>query len=189
MEKIFKEIKRLKPGTYGDNRFLTQLFHAMETTTNESFERTVEVVKYKWIMGDPSCTIQYVISSLNTKFRNLEGAGVWNKTSENETKIIALTTALNDQKKKFKELETKINAKSTSSNSTSNSGGSDKGKSKLQVPEWRIKFKGQTTTHDNKRWVWCKKHKVDGVMDGMYFPKGHDHDEWQNNKDERLAKW
>ncbi len=23
----------------------------------------------------------------------------------------------------------------------------------------------------------------------MYFPEGHDHNEWQKKKDERLAKW
>ena len=76
MEKIYKEIRRLKPGTYDDNRFLTQLFRALETTTNESFARTVEFIKDKWIMGDTSCTVQYVISTLNNKFRNLEGSGI-----------------------------------------------------------------------------------------------------------------
>ena len=45
MEKLYKEIRRLKLGTYDNNRFLTQLICALETTTNESFERTVEVVK------------------------------------------------------------------------------------------------------------------------------------------------
>ncbi len=25
-------------------------------------------------------------------------------------------------------------------------------------------------------------------MDGIYFPEGHDHDEWQKKMDERLAK-
>ncbi len=112
-EKVFKKIKRFKPGTYDKNCFPTQFFQATETTTNESFEWTVEVIKDEWIMGDPTCTIQYVILTLNTKFRNLNRAGIWNKTSEKETKIIALMTALNDQKKKFKELETEVNAKST----------------------------------------------------------------------------
>mgnify|MGYP000887618028 CR=1 FL=1 len=103
MEKIYKEIRRLKPGTYDDNRFLTQLFRALETTTNESFARTVEFIKDKWIMGESSCTIQHVISTLNNKFRNLEGSGSWNKTSEKDTKIIALATKLKDQERKFNE--------------------------------------------------------------------------------------
>ena len=63
MEKQYKEIRRLKPGTYDDNHFLTQLFRALETTTNEIFERTVEVVKDKWILGDATCTIAYVIKT------------------------------------------------------------------------------------------------------------------------------
>ena len=64
MEKLYKETRRLKPGTYDDNRFLTQLFRALETTTNESFDRTVEVVKYKWILGDETCLVTYVIKNM-----------------------------------------------------------------------------------------------------------------------------
>ena len=37
MEKLYKEIRRLKPGTYDNNRFHARLFRALETTTNESF--------------------------------------------------------------------------------------------------------------------------------------------------------
>ena len=37
IEKLYKEIRRLKPGTYDDNHFLTQLFCTLETTKNESF--------------------------------------------------------------------------------------------------------------------------------------------------------
>ena len=51
MEKLYKEIIRLNPGTYNNNRFLTELFRSSETTTNDSFERAVEVVKAKWNFG------------------------------------------------------------------------------------------------------------------------------------------
>ena len=57
MEKLYKEIRRLMPGTYDDKRFLNQLFRALETTTNEIFKITVEVVKNKCILGDAKCTV------------------------------------------------------------------------------------------------------------------------------------
>ena len=100
MNKLYKEIRRLKTGTYYENRFLTKLFCASEITTYESFERTVEVVKEKWIFGDAICTITYLIKTCNNKYRNLEGFNVWNKSSNKETKIIALTTKLNNQRMK-----------------------------------------------------------------------------------------
>ena len=155
MEKLYKEIRRLKPGTYGVNRFLTQLFRALETTTHESFDRTVEVVKGKWILGDATCTVAYVIKTCNTKYRNVEASNAWNKSSNKYTKIIALTTALNDQRMNFEELQKnykdngKNKIKPNEKNPSGNTGGNN---SKLRVPEWRIKFKGNTKTVDGKKW-------------------------------------
>ncbi len=98
METIWKEIKRLKPGTYSESCFLTQLFCSFETTLNESFERTVETLKDMWILEDLKSTIPFVIQTGCTKYVNLVGANKWNVTSANDTKIIALTTALNIHK-------------------------------------------------------------------------------------------
>ena len=42
MENLYKDIRRLKPGTYDNNRFLTQFFCALETMPNESFERKMD---------------------------------------------------------------------------------------------------------------------------------------------------
>ena len=109
MEKLDKEIRRLNPRTYDDTRFLTQFFFALETAPNESFDRTVEVVKDKWILGDSTCTVAYVIKICNTRYRNLEGSKVWNKSRNKGTKIIALTNALNDQRFKFEEFQKNYN--------------------------------------------------------------------------------
>ncbi len=157
METIWKEIKRLKPGTYSDSRFLTQLFRAFKTTSNESFERTVKTLKDMWILQDPKFTIPFVIQTGCTKYVNLVGANKWNVTSAKGTKIIALTTALNDHKKKFNELKSKVESGGSSGKNGGKTGGNpggDKAVGKLKVPEWRIKFKGKTTTVNGKKWVW-----------------------------------
>ena len=116
------------------------------------------VVKEKWILGDATCTVAYVIKICNTKYQNLEGSNVWNKSRNKDTKIIALTTELNDQRMKFEEFQKNYNEngnkkiKPNKNNPYSNPGGN---KSKL-----RVKFKGNTTTVDGKKWDWCKKNKA-----------------------------
>ncbi len=90
METIWKEIKRLKPNTYSDSCFLTQLFRTLETTSNESLERTIEMLKDLWILQDPKCTIPFVIQTACTKYVNLVGANKWNVTSAKDTKIKGL---------------------------------------------------------------------------------------------------
>ena len=191
METIWKEIKQLKPGNYSDSRFLTQLFRALETTSNESFERTVEMLKDLWILQDPKCTVPFVIHTSCTKYVNLVGANKWNVTSAKDTKIIALTTALNDHKRRFNKLKSKVESGDKVGNDSggreSKNGG--KKKSKLKVPEWRTKYVGKTTTQEGKKWIWCKEHKSEGRFDGLYMPDGHDHAEWKKGKDVKIAGW
>ncbi len=134
------------------------------------------------IIQDPKCTVPFVIQTGCTKYVNLVGANEWNVTSAKATKIIAFTTALNDCKKKFNELKSKVEASGGSSKNGGKTGGNPGGykpvgKLKLKVPEWQIKFQGMTTTVDDKKWVWCKEHKSEGLFDGMYMPNGHNHDE------------
>ena len=81
MEKTWKEIKRLKPGTYDERSFLTQLFRALLTTTNKDFERSVNNIKDLWVLGNATCTITYIITSVNTTYKNLVGDKSWGKTS------------------------------------------------------------------------------------------------------------
>ena len=93
----------------------------------------------------------------------MEGSNVCNKSSNKDTTIIATTTELNDQRMKFEEFHKNYNnngnkkIKPNENNESSNTGGNN---SKLRVPEWRVKFKGNTTTVDRKKWDWCKHHKA-----------------------------
>ena len=60
-------------------------------------------------MGDATCTVAYVIKTRNTKYLNLEGSNMRNKSSKKDTKIISLTTALYYQRMKFEELQKNYN--------------------------------------------------------------------------------
>ena len=82
MEKTWKEIKRLKPGTYDERRFLSQLFRALLTTTNKDFERSVRNLKDLWVCDDAICTVTYIITLVDTNYKNLVGENPWGKTSD-----------------------------------------------------------------------------------------------------------
>ena len=110
MEKTWKEIKRLKPGTYDERRFLIQLFRDLLTTTNEDFERSVRNLKDMWVHGDWICAVTYIITLFNKTYKNLVGEKSWGETSDKDAKIIAMTTSLNKQKNKWSEFATKMNS-------------------------------------------------------------------------------
>ena len=67
----------------------------------------------------------------------MEGSNVWNKSGNKDTKIISLTTALNDKMMKFEEFHKNYNEngnnriKLNEKNPSSNTGGNN---SKLRVP-------------------------------------------------------
>ena len=147
----------------------------------------MEVVKGKWILGNTTCTVVYVIKTCNNRYQNLEGSNVWNKLINRDTNIIALRTALNDQRMNFEEFQKNYNKngnnkiKPNENNPSSNPGGNN---SKLRVREWRVKFKGNTTTVDRNKWYWCKHHKAEGLFEGMYMPHPHNHDHWKQKHNE-----
>ena len=97
----------------------------------------MRVSREKWILGETTCTVAYVIKTCNAKYRDLEGSNVWNKSSNKNTKIIALTTALNDQRMNCEEFQNNYNKngnnkmKTNENNPSSNTGGNN---SKLRVP-------------------------------------------------------
>ena len=54
----------------------------------------------------------------------------------------------------------------------------------MRVPEWRFKFKGNTTMVDGNKQDWCKHHKSEGLFEGMYMPHPHNHDKWKQKHNE-----
>ncbi len=54
------------------------------------------------------CTLPFVIQTGCTKYIYLVRTNKWNITSAKDTKIIALTTTLNNYNKKFNKLKSKV---------------------------------------------------------------------------------
>ena len=115
----------------------------------------------------------------------MEVSNVWNKSTNKDTNIIALTTVLNYQRMKFEEFQKYYNEngdnkiKPNGKKSYSNPGGNN---SKLRVLKYRVKFKGNTTAVDRKKWDWCKHHKVERLFKGMYIHHPLNHAQWKKKR-------
>ena len=153
MEKTWNEIKKIKPGTFDESRFLTQLFRALKTSTNDDFLRSVKNMGDLWIKSNPSITAIKVAADANQYYNTLVNTNEWNKMAEEKTKLIALTTKVNELSKKNQQLESKLK---------SNSGGNGGVQQIKLTPEqlkvqmeWRAVKKRNTCTRDGSDWVWC----------------------------------
>lgn len=100
-----------------------------------------------------------------------------------------MATALNDHEKKFNELKSK---NAFGDNGGRSNSGKNRENGKLQgkpkIPEWMTKYAGMMTIKEGKKWVWCRKHKSEGLYDGLYVTNRHDHAKWKE-KAERLTEW
>jgi hypothetical protein len=124
LEKTWNEIKNIKPGTYDESRFLTQLFRALKTSTNDDFLRPVKNMGDLWIKSNPSITAVKVAADANQYYKTLVNTDEWNKMSEDKTILIALTTKVNELSKKNQQLES--NLKSNSRGNSGNNSGKEK---------------------------------------------------------------
>ena len=113
-----------------------------------------------------------------SKYNNLnDDKKRWNSNATKDSKIVALTTQVEELKKKW-------------SNKNKGGGGKDNGpgsrdKVKLDVAEWRkTNNLGAKVTKDGKDWWWCP-HQHNGGK-GLYVTHPPDkHVEWQERRSKR----
>jgi hypothetical protein len=134
-----------------------------------------------------------IIQKLDKMHRNMVADGSWLNTNEKDTKIVALTSAIQDVKKKYSELAKKVSfdggMKGTLSGKKGNSSSAAvKQQTKACCPEWQVTKKGTTIEHDGRKYVWCSKHtSKDGSINGLYMPSPHNHNEWVKAKADKTA--
>jgi len=193
MMTLLQEI-HAKTGThsYTDQRFVTNLFRALETSPTEKFLSFVDQLKSSWIMEDISLPSE-IIKKLDKMHYNMVANGSWINTKEKDTKIVVLTTMVNDMKMKYGALAKKVSFKGEPKSGSSKKKGGGKtedGKkpTKTRCPEWQVTKKGNTIEHEGRKYVWCTKHtSKDGSINGLYMPSPHDHDEWAKAKADKTA--
>jgi hypothetical protein len=106
---------------------------------------------------------------------------------------MALTSAIQEVKKKYGELAKKVSFDGGPKGGSPNKkGGASSAAGKQQMktscPEWQVTKKGNTIDHEGYKYVWCPKHtSKDGSINGLYMPLLHDHDEWAKAKADKTA--
>jgi hypothetical protein len=134
-----------------------------------------------------------IIQKLDKMHRKMVADGSWLNTNKKDTKIVALTSAIQDVKKKYGELAKKVSfdggTKGGSSGKKGNSSSAAvKQQTKACCPKWQVTKKGTTIEHNGRKYVWCSKHTSrDGSINGLYMPLPHDHDEWAKAKADKTA--
>ena len=177
LEELQQEINAEKGHSFcTDDKLLTELFRAAETTTNEAFALDIRLAKSAWITQKVTDK-DTIIADLNLIYRNMIADGSWGKVSSSDSKIIALTTQMSDLKKQY------ANTKPASK------GGNKKGSTKAPQEvgkNWRYTKKGETIKcpDTGATLKWCPLHG-----DGAYMPANHDHDKWLLDKKRKKAEY
>ena len=93
--------------SYTDQRFITNLFRALEASPTKKFVSFVDQHKNSWIMEDISLPSE-IIAKLDKMHRNMVADGSWTTTNEKDTKIVVLTTMVDNTRKKYGALTKKV---------------------------------------------------------------------------------
>ena len=121
-----------------------------------------------------------IIRGFNTSFKNSVGDGSWGDTNARDQNIIAMTMEVNHLSDKV----TKA-VGSTPDKETTN-------KDHHACPEWRINKKGKTSKYPDSGapMSWCPHNKYkNDVVNGIYMPKGHNHNDWVAKSTKRQVDW
>ena len=164
---------------YDKNWLLTILFQALDQTTNPDFSLEVKLGKSIWVKGT-NTDVSDIIHGFNTSFKNSVGGGIWVDTDAHDQQIISLTTkVINLSSKGTKAVVSMPNPATPD-------------KQFYAYPSWRIKKKGDTINDQDTGalMTWCPYYKSkNGVVNGMYMPKGHNHNDWVEKRTKRQVDW
>ena len=190
-ESIVVEIQSRLKGSITEDEQISALWRCLETMTEEKFAKIVFDEKRDYrnstVAAKSSCT--ELIRLFKKEQTNMEADKIWNKPSEKDEKIIALTSILNSV------VQSVNNAISTNSSGIAGGSGSHddnppnkRSKRSKGVPAWKYQNPEGLTEckQDGKTWFWCPKHNNpnDGV-DGMWVrhkPEDHKSDFRPNSK-------
>ncbi len=119
--------------------------------------------------------------------------GTWLNMNEKDTKIVALTSALQEVKKKFGDLAKKVSfnqdkPKGARKMGSNKSNGGGKGQTKTCCPKWQVRKKRNMIEHKERKYEWCSKHSSNNSsIKGLYMPSPHNRNKWAKNKTDKTA--
>ena len=173
-------------GTYPD--YTLRIFQALTDTSvkNTDFRNSMQREYDDWEVGRTAITADALSLIARTRYNNMiettVGSGnKWTAADPQETKIMALTTKL-EQLKSGTRPTTGGYPRQQQSQQQQRSNG---------IPDWQKTFKGNKITQDGVEYEWCSRHGDDrpGGFKGLYMRSPHDHEQWKEAKAARRSKF
>ncbi len=93
--------------SYTNQRFVANFVCALESSPTEKFLVFVDQLESQWIMEEISLPSD-IILKLDKMHHNMVVDGTWINANEKDTKIVSLTSALQEVKKKFGDLVKRV---------------------------------------------------------------------------------
>ena len=181
------EINSNLPGKeeYPVRRFVTNMFEQLEKSTCTDFLANVKESKSKWIVNERAFNLTDEIAGLIKLFVNYSAKDTWGKAPA-DPKVLALTTELLKEKRKYATL------KKAGTNKKTKKTPQEKNTGRNSLDPWRFTHAGKLKTVDGVKYIWCPHHghkDEDGKQSGMYMHDPHDHEDWLKQREDRAAAW
>ena len=194
-----KQIEAERSNKYDDDEYMTLVFAQLKTHNQQDFQSDVRAARRDWENG--KATVAQVEATILESFNRLWDLKEWANVEPSQSQIVALATGIAKN----------MLAKSLEQNKYKGGRGGKKGgkggkkpdppkkatgqptmTKRSLAPNWQIKWAGHHIRHPdtNILMVWCPHHKSkDGVVDGMYMPAPHNHDEWLELRKQKRKDW
>jgi len=187
------------PGAYHESQYIMDYLNASLTVEVKSFKAEVNILRNRYLRGNPDrWTASYISGEIIKTYNNMFEDGTWKREIGEKDQIIALTTKLTEMQAKFEQQVAAFATqqqsggnKEKTDNSKSDSGSRRGKKEPYTVAAWRLVKKEDTVTVNGKEYFWCTGDHYSGgeKHNGMYADhKSCDHDSWRKAIDDRRAK-
>ena len=187
------------PGAYHESQYIMDYLDASLTVEVKSFKAEVNILRNRYLRGNPDrWTASYISGEIIKTYNNMFEDGTWKREIGEKDQIFALTTKLTEMQAKFEQQVAAFATqqqsggnKEKTDNSKSDSGSRRGKKEPYTVAAWRLVKKEDTVTVNGKEYFWCTGDHYSGgeKHNGMYADhKSCDHDSWRKAIDDRRAK-
>jgi hypothetical protein len=186
------------PGAYHESQYIMDYLDASLTVKVKSFKAEVNIIRNRYLCGNPDCwTASYISGKIIKTYNNMFEDGTWKREIGEKDQIIALTTKLTKMQAKLEQQVTAFatqqqsgGAKENTQNSKSKGGSRCSKKEPYTVAVWCLIKKEDTVTVNGKEYFWCTGDHYSGGKkhNGMYADhKSCDHNSWHKTINDRRA--
>ena len=187
------------PGAYHESQYIMDYLDASLTVDVKSFKAEVNILRNRYLRGNPDrWTASYISGEIIKTYNNMFEDGTWKREIGEKDQIIALTTKLTEMQAKFEQqvaafaTQQQPGGNKEKTDNSKSEGGSRRGKREpYTVAAWRLVKKEDTVSVNGKEYFWCTGDHYSGgeKHNGMYADhKSCDHDSWRKAIDDRRAK-